>query len=140
MARKINTTTLVFLTLSIGLVSCKYEIKLKEIGKIAFVPVHTVDEKLPTKGNDKNIFDYIYQNENSIELLDQRENNCKVHGIDEDGNLFFGHVNIEGKAGIGMISRIEARGIEIVAERTSPTSLTAMDVTGYEYKLEMDDN
>jgi hypothetical protein len=140
MASKINTTTLVFLTLSIGLVSCKYEIKLKKTGKIAFVPVHTVDEKLPTKGNDKNIFDYIYQNENSIELLDQSENNCKVHGIDEDGNLFFGHVNIEGKAGIGIISGIEARGIEIVAERTSPTSLTAMDVTGYEYKLEMDDN
>jgi len=141
MTSKINTTTLIFLSLSLGLASYKNEIKLNKIEEIAFEPVNIVGEKLTTKTNDRNTFDYIYTKENSVvELLDPNENNYIVHGVDEDGNEFFGSVNIEGKVGIGIISGIEAKGIEIVAERSSHNSLTATDVKGYEYKLEVDDN
>ena len=140
MTSKINTTTLIFLSLSLGPASCKNEIKLNKIEAIAFEPVNIVGEKLTTKTNDRNTFDNIYTKENSVELLDANVNNYIVHGVDEDGNEFFGSVNIEGKVGIGIISGVEAKGIEIVAEHSSHNSLTATDVKGYEYKLEVDDN
>lgn len=136
-----NTTSIIFLSLALAFGSCKNGNKLKETKKITFESKATSDDKLSEKDNDKNAVEYaFYEYESTEEALDQDENNYKVYGTDEDGNEVFGSVNIEGKLGIGIIRGIEAKGIEIVAERTGHNLLIATDVKGYEYNLKVDRN
>jgi hypothetical protein len=104
MIRIINTTALMYLSLAIGLGSCKNDKKQKEIGQLTFDPIDTAREKW----NDTKKFKYIYQNNSADQKANQNKNNYKVHGIDEDGNEFIGSVNIEGEVGIGIINGIEA--------------------------------
>lgn len=138
----INTTKLILLSLALGFGfgSCKNEIKLKKTGSTTIESSAAADKNLAKKGNDTSIVEDIYEYASSKEILEQDENNYKVSGTDEDGNEVFGSVNIEGAIGIGIISGIEAKGIEIVAERTGHNLLTATDVKGYEYKLKVDRN
>lgn len=140
MINRINTTKLIFLSLALGLGSCKNENKLEKTADIIFESTAAADAKLPKKANETAIAEYMYEYDSSEEELGQDENNYKVHGTDEDGNKVFGSVNIEGEIGIGMISGTEAKGIEIVAERISQNQLIATDVKGYEYKLKVDPN
>lgn len=137
---RINTTKLILLSLALGAISCKNEIKLNKTEKKTFESTTAADESLAKKSSDTNIVEDIYEYASSKEILEQDENNYEVYGTDEDGNEVFGSVNIEGAIGIGIISGIEAKGIEIVAERTGHNSLTATDVKGYEYKLKVDSN
>ena len=140
MISRINTTKLILLSLALGFGSCKNEIQLKKTGNITTESTAAADKNLAKKGNDTSIVEDIYEYASSKEILEQDENNYKVSGTDEDGNEVFGSVNIEGAIGIGIISGIEAKGIEIVAERTGNNILTATDVKGYEYKLKVDRN
>jgi hypothetical protein len=137
MITRINTTSLLFLILVLGLESSNNESKLKDVSKALFQSSATIDDKSAKKGSDKNIVDYIFENASSEEALDQDKNNYKVSGTDENGNKVSGSVSLEGKVGIGMIKGIETKGIEVVAERTGRNLLIATDIRGYEYKLKV---
>jgi hypothetical protein len=135
MISRINTTSLLFLILVLGLGFSNNESKLTVISKAIFQSSATIDHESAKKDDDKNIVGYIFEYERSEEALDQDKSSYQVRGTDENGNEVYGSVNIEGKLGIGIIRGVETKRIEVVAERTSRNLLLATDITGYEYKL-----
>ncbi len=131
MIRKINTISLIILSISIGLASCKNDSKLTDTEQTA-----NQDKQTLTK-NTKSTIDSLLEHQINKEVFSKRACNYEVHGTDEDGNKVFGTINIDGKVGIGMIHGIEAKGIEIVAEWSGKNILTATDLKGYQYSLKV---
>lgn len=138
MIANINPISLIIISLSIGLISCKNDIEPKEAGQNVDESKNYDQQIFPE--HTKNIVDSLFEYEINKELFSKIENNYHVHGTDEDGNKVFGTITIDGKLGIGMIRGNEANGIEIVAERTGHNLLIATDVKGYEYELKLDHN
>lgn len=136
MISRINNSSLIFLSLALGLGSCRNKNNLKETGENRVISTTTADEK----AEDKNTVAYTFEYDNTEKALHQDKNNYNVRGKDEDGNEVFGSIYIEGEVGIGIISGVEENAIEIVAERSGQNSLIATDVKGYEYKLKVDRN
>jgi hypothetical protein len=129
MTSSINTTSLLFLILVLGLGFSNNESKLTVISEAIFQSSATIDHESAKKDDDKNIVGYIFEYERSEEALDQDKSSYQVRGTDENGNEVYGSVNI------GIIRGVETKRIEVVAERTSRNLLLATDITGYEYKL-----
>ena len=62
--------------------------------------------------------------------------NYSVSGSDEDGNVVYGAVLIEGKAGFGTLKRIDSSTVEIIVERSiNRKMIIATDEYGYLYHL-----
>jgi hypothetical protein len=117
-------------------VSCKNDIGLKDVGKTTNQSTNYDQQILPE--HNKSIIDSLFEYELDKEMFTKIESNYHAHGTDEDGNKVFGTITIDGNLGIGMIRGNEAKGIEIIAERTGTNVIIATDVKGNEYLLKLD--
>lgn len=138
MSDNIKPIGLIILSLSIVLFSCKNDNRIKDIEQTETRPVNQNQQILPER--DSRIIDSLFEYEINKELFNKKENNYHVHGTDDEGNKVFGTITIDGKVGIGTIRGDEAKGIEVIAERTSHNILIATDIKGYEYQLKLDHN
>ncbi len=138
MSDNIKPISVIILSLSIVLFSCKNDNSTKEIEQTETQSLNQDQQLLPE--HSKSVIDSLFEYEINKELLKKTENNYHVHGTDEEGNIVFGTITIDGKLGIGMIRGNDAKGIEVIAERTSHNILTATDIKGYEYQLKLDHN
>ncbi|EIA10503.1 hypothetical protein [Flavobacterium frigoris] len=137
MIRSITPVSLIVLSLSIAFMTCTNDNKFKNKSHNT-VESKNYDQQILPEPN-KNHIDSMFDYEINKKRFSKIENNYHVHGTDEDGNKVTGTITMDGKAGIGMLRSYEAKGIEIVGERTSRKALLATDVHGYEYQLKLDD-
>lgn len=71
----------------------------------------------------------------------KNQQNYHVSGTDEDGNLVKGEVVIDGKAGLGSLTKTDKSRIEIIVEWSATNNvLIATDEYGYLYRLTITKN
>jgi hypothetical protein len=128
---KLNTMIIIHLSILAATISCN-----KQQKSASTTPQSNISKKYPTLQIEKDRNLQTYNTTMKNEKMKTHHSQL-VSGIDEDGSSVRGEVFIEGKAGLGLLTKEDNSTVDIVVEWSSTKkSLIGTDEYGYLYHLQ----